>query len=285
MLGLYTLEQVSHEATYSWFEATTESVDVKRTCISRLPLRALLRHVSPSGTRCFWLSDHKGPSSIMPTCEDVESQLNQEFDAIPNFVLIEGLDWIVNNDGEDTVLQFLQRLDQRCRMGNHVVVFVVDPLVFNARFWSRLHSIAPSVPIPPESDVVSETQFDPLRESEDLERTQSVGQERTLVQLVALPRRGFNKTILTKRMLQWKRMGLDVSDLEPALATENMEKAHEIYAEVESQVKVAVDLCRLLDANKEKLSVTEREIMTFKIMQLSSVGEVEHQLEEILATR
>ena len=115
--------------------------------------------------------------------------------------------------------------------------------------------------------------------------TQPKEQERTLVQLVELPRRGFNKTILSKRMLQWKRMGIDISDLEPAMATEDMDKAHGIYSEVESLVKVAVDLCRLVDASRDKLTVTEREIMTFKIMQLSSVSEVEQRLEEILATR
>lgn len=286
MLGLYTLEHVSHDATYSWFEAATETVDVKRICISRLPLRALLRHVSPSGTRCFWLSDHQGPASIPPTCNEVESRLNKEFDAIPSFVLLEGLDWILNNDGVETVLQFLQRLDQRCRSGNHVVVFPVDPLVFSSRFWSRLHSIAPMLQghhgYDETDNIPSVT---PNYEPDLPDTTQPEEQERTLVQLVELPRRGFNKTILSKRMLQWKRMGIDISDLEPAMATEDMDKAHGIYSEVESLVKVAVDLCRLVDASRDKLTVTEREIMTFKIMQLSSVSEVEQRLEEILATR
>ena len=286
MLGLYTLEQVSHDVTYSWFESTTETVDVKRICISRLPLRALLRHVSPTGTRCFWMSDQHGPSSISPTIEDVEAQLNKEFDAIPCFVLLEGLDWIVNNDGEETALQFLQRLDKRCRSDNHVIVFVVDPLVFSAHFWSRLHSIAPLVQLP--SPAAKENIAESVTlavESEPLERIPAFEHERKLVQLVALPRRGFNKTILSKRMLQWKRMGIDVSDLEPAMATLDMDRAHGIYSEVESTVRNVVDLCRLIDANSEKISVTEREIMTFKIMQLSSIREVEHRLEEILATR
>lgn len=80
-------------------------------------------------------------------------------------------------------------------------------------------------------------------------------------------------------------MGIDVSELEPAMATDNMDKAHTIYAGVESMVRLAVDLCRVVETNHDKLSVTEREIMTFQIMQLSSVQDVQHRLEEILASR
>ncbi len=69
------------------------------------------------------------------------------------------------------------------------------------------------------------------------------------------------------------------------MATDNMDKAHTIYAGVESMVRLAVDLCRVVETNHDKLSVTEREIMTFQIMQLSSVQDVQHRLEEILASR
>lgn len=284
--GLFTLEQVSHDAAYSWFESATEVIDVKRICISRLPLRALLRHVSPSGTQCFWLSEHDSPSAIAPRCEDIERVLSHELVNAPSYAIVEGLDWMVNNDGEEAVLQFLQRLDRHCRDGNHAVIFVVDPLVFSSRFWPRLHAIAPSVEPHTLHDVNSSEEQTTVEDHQVQSGTNENSQEdRKLVQLVSLPRRGFNKTILSKRMLQWKRMGIDVSELEPAMATDNMDKAHTIYAGVESMVRLAVDLCRVVETNHDKLSVTEREIMTFQIMQLSSVQDVQHRLEEILASR
>ena len=57
--------------------------------------------------------------------------------------------------------------------------------------------------------------------------------ERVLTHLVSLPLAGFNKTLLAKRMLQWKRMGFDYSAIEPALSMNYMEEVHAVYASVE----------------------------------------------------
>ena len=80
-------------------------------------------------------------------------------------------------------------------------------------------------------------------------------------------------------------MGFDLAMLEPALAMRNMDDAHNLYSSVEHDVSKAIDLMRLLEANKQMLSVTEREVFHYRLMALSNINEVEQELVNLLSTR
>ena len=82
--------------------------------------------------------------------------------------------------------------------------------------------------------------------------------ERVLTHLVSLPLAGFNKTLLAKRMLQWKRMGFDLSAL-PHLSMNDMREVHAVYASVETDIRQAIDGLRLMEHHHGRLSVSERE--------------------------
>jgi hypothetical protein len=99
-----------------------------------------------------------------------------------------------------------------------------------------------------------------------------------LAHLTTLPSLGFNKTQLSKRMLQWKRMGFDVSDLEPALSLHDSNEIHQIYRTVEEKIRTGVELARLLVSKKEKIDVTTFEVTMFRIMQLTGLDEIESML-------
>ena len=109
--------------------------------------------------------------------------------------------------------------------------------------------------------------------------------ERTLVHLVNLPGVGFTHAILARRMLQWKRMGFDLAALEPAMAMVNLDEAYRIYRVVESDIISAIDAVRYMDAQRAKLTVTEREVYNFRLMSLSSVDETIAELERLVSTR
>ena len=100
-----------------------------------------------------------------------------------------------------------------------------------------------------------------------------------LVHLTTLPALGFTTTLLSKRMLQWKRMGFDVSELEPALTSNDSASAHNLYRAVEEKIRKAIDLSRLLESNSESYSVTTYEVTMFRIMQLTGLEEIEAMLE------
>ena len=90
--------------------------------------------------------------------------------------------------------------------------------------------------------------------------------ERVLTHLVSLPLAGFNKTLLAKRMLQWKRMGFDLSALEPALSMNDMQEVHAVYAAVETDIRLAIDGLRLMEHHHGRLSVSEREMFNYRMM-------------------
>ena len=100
-----------------------------------------------------------------------------------------------------------------------------------------------------------------------------------LVALTRLPSVGFTDSLLRKRILQWRRMGLDVSEVEPALTMEG-EQAYALYARVEEKVRRAVDLERHLIQNVESLSATDEATARFRIRQLTGLDELENRLYE-----
>ena len=86
-------------------------------------------------------------------------------------------------------------------------------------------------------------------------------------------------------MLQWKRMGFDLSALEPALSMNDMNEAHGLYAVVERDIKTAIDGLRLLEHERERLTVTERELYNYRLMALNEVPETIEELTALLSSR
>ena len=102
-----------------------------------------------------------------------------------------------------------------------------------------------------------------------------------LVMLTRLPLNGFSKSILTRRILQWRRMGLDVSEVEPALSMQEVNISYELYSIVEEKVRKAVELENYLEANSDSISVSELATARFRIRQLTGLDEIEKWLLEL----
>ena len=86
-------------------------------------------------------------------------------------------------------------------------------------------------------------------------------------------------------MLQWKRMGFDLAALEPAMASNDMAKAHTIYAGVEADIIMAIDAIRLMEQRNQDLTVTERERFNYRFMSLNEVAEGYEELFTVLSSR
>jgi DNA-binding transcriptional MerR regulator len=95
-----------------------------------------------------------------------------------------------------------------------------------------------------------------------------------LVQLTRLPYNGFTNSLLRKRILQWRRMGLDVSEVEPALNATDIEQSYALYAVVEEKVRQAVELDRYITANSGILTASEETSARFRIRQLTGLEEL-----------
>jgi hypothetical protein len=278
LAGIYSMEITNHDDLFSEVERFAEGYQGKKFCISRLPQRTLLRHLSLDEYDCYWLSEQDTPQSIPPSTEAMHQLLNSFIqDEYLGLSVVEGLNWIVQREGIDSVMNLLQRIETLTASSNHTILFPMDALAFDAIDWARIRSIAPAMEQTSPTEVFDLSNTLPALQSESNESSTHKAPQ-ILAHLTTLPSLGFNKTQLSKRMLQWKRMGFDVSDLEPALSLHDSNEIHQIYRTVEEKIRTGVELARLLVSKKEKIDVTTFEVTMFRIMQLTGLDEIESML-------
>ena len=288
MVGLHTLESASPSFTYQALGPLIDAATDEVFCYSRLPARQLLRHVPSNKASMWWISDHESPQSVSPHTSEFITHIGQHASHATELMVVEGLDWLVARSNETEVLSMLQELDKLTRTWEFDLIFPVDALSFTMQFWARLTSLAPKMESENAAHAEGELKIEDTSMAEQsLERVPETdgSPEKMLVHLVNLPRIGFTHTLLAKRMLQWKRMGFDLSTLEPALVMSDVSKSHAIYETVESDIICAIDCIRLIEANREKLTATEREMFNFRLMGISNVREVAQDLETMLSSR
>mgnify|MGYP006240117685 CR=1 FL=1 len=288
MVGLHTLESASPSFTYQVLGPLIDAATDEVLCYSRLPARQLLRHVPSNKASMWWISDHESPQSVAPLTSEFITHIGQHASQATELMVVEGLDWLVARSNETEVLSMLQELDKLTRTWEFDLIFPVDALSFTMQFWARLTSLAPKMEGENPADDKGELGIeDTPMADQPLERVPEPyrSTEKMLVHLVNLPRIGFTHTLLAKRMLQWKRMGFDLSALEPALVMSDVSESHAIYETVESDIICAIDCIRLIEANREKLTATEREMFNFRLMGINNVREAADDLETILSSR
>ena len=281
LTGMYSMEITNHDDLFSEVERLSEGHVGKRFCISRLPQRTLLRHLSLDEYECYWLSEQDTPQSVPPTTQGIHGLLASFIEGEEiGLSVVEGLNWVVQKEGIDSAMNLLQRIEAITANTNHTLLFPMDALAFDAIDWARIRSIAPAIEHskPKETTLSSDLPDAALSDPDEFKRYDETP---WLAHLTTLPSLGFNKNQLSKRMLQWKRMGFDVSELEPALSLRDDPNIHQMYLEVEEKIRTAVELARLLDSQKHKVDVTTFEVTMFRIMQLTGLDEIGTMLHEL----
>ena len=288
MAGMQTLDASRPEDVYLHLDETIEQANHVVHCYSRLPMRQLLRYISTNSAEMWWLSEHDTPRAIPPEPYPVFDHIKASTRDETSLVVLEGIDWLVRRSDETTVLEMLQSLDGLARERGFKVVLAGDSLSLHPTFWSRICSLAPKIPLSPPSSEPDEVDLDvdeafisqaPIAD-DDISQGDTV-----LVHLVNLPQTGFTHAVLARRMLQWKRMGFDLSALEPAMATNDLAKAHGIYTGVERDIIMAIDAIRLMDQRNQDLTVSERERFNYRFMALNEVAVGYEELLTVLSSR
>ena len=98
-----------------------------------------------------------------------------------------------------------------------------------------------------------------------------------LTLLTKLPESTFSIQVLRRRILQWRKMGLEVSELEPALYKQPTE-AYAIYKIVEEKVRKVTEIERLIDAPGNNFDSTKRSTYRFQLRQLTSIDKIEKEI-------
>ena len=244
----------------------------------------------------YWLSERITAGAISPSLEKIAHIITSKLPNDHGLIIVEGLEWLVSLHGEDAVLAFIRRIRDETYKSSWKIIFPINCLVFDSVWLARLRREAP------DTDIFSSIQDDQIEVNEegivkqndsseaikihnfqqmpgeDIELDTREDGSPKLVMLTRLPRNGFSNSILTRRILQWRRMGLDVSEVEPALKIMDDKVAHQLYSSVEEKVRRAVELENHLEARSDNISATEMATARFRIRQLTGLDEIENWL-------
>ena len=293
---LYTAELSDNTALYPWLDKQLEVSQQQVLLFSRQPHKRLLEYIDLAKVESYWLSERITAGAIPPSLEKIAHIITSKLPNDHGLIIVEGLEWLVSLHGEDAVLAFIRRIRDETYKSSWKIIFPINCLVFDSVWLARLRREAPDTdifsPIQDNLIEVNEEGVDKKNESgdvikihnfqqmpgEDIELDTREDGSPKLVMLTRLPRNGFSNSILTRRILQWRRMGLDVSEVEPALKIIDDKVAHQLYSLVEEKVRRAVELENHLEAISDNISATELATARFRIRQLTGLDEIENWL-------
>ena len=250
-----------------------------RVFISRLPQRRLVEHLDITDIECYWLTDRGDEGSLEPSYQKILTLINNRFSNHKGSVFLEGIEWLSSLHGFDELLGFIRTLSDSIHRTYWNLYLSIDKDSFSPIEFNQIIREAPQITIEIEdsiSHIIEDSLItnSPIKEA-DLEVELHQDGSPKLVMLTRLPESGFSKSILQRRVLQWRRMGLDVSEVEASLYSSKTSLMYDTYTMIEEKVRRAVQLDNWISENVEDSQ--ERSIAKFRIRQLTGLEELERR--------
>ena len=255
--------------------------ETRFTLITRIPSRRLLEQLDLNDLDTYWITEQDSKNSVKPDFTSIYKILGQHKDTSnEQIIVIEGLEFICDRIGPDALLSAITRLVDDLSMFNYTCILCLDLLAMPAKIATKLKYALEVLEISNEDVLVTEYKEEHVEPSitpgEHMEYELGKDGNPRLVYLSKLPRLGFSNNILVKRILQWRRMGLDVSEVEPALKYQD-DKAYDLYKSVEEKVRRAVDLDRFINSNSSSINASDLATDIFRLRQLTGLDELERK--------
>jgi hypothetical protein len=278
--NIFSIDYSTQNELLAFADKILENPDYDVKLMSRIPPRRLLEHIDISKIELFWLSERNTEYSMPPNLDSISKEIYLSKSDDECLIIIDGFEWLIDLHGKDKILNFINDISDTLYGSRTRIIFPIDELSFDAVWISRLRKVVRHI----RTDVSSQFQeYDEKKvekqiPSENSERNMEFdlgidGSPRLSI-LSRLPQIGFTPELLVKRILQWRRMGLDVSELEPALNYETNE-SYELYKLVEEKVRRVVELENYLYHNLEEIEASELSTALFRIKQLTGIDELE----------
>ena len=280
----YTLNLVSQDEMLAFVDSTSMKDQGHVLLLSRLPQRRLLEHLDLDKVETYWVTTQEVAGSIQPSLDQIHDLVSSRFDNHEGLAVIEGIEWLISTHGFSDVLKMVMRLKDSLHRKPWTLLLVVAADVLEPVQYSQWQREAPFWEIPKkiEFDLIKEDISDSEEETIPEETKEDEGGDKSLAFLVRIPREGYSKEIVRRRILQWRRMGLDVSSAEPALFQESDDIGFQIYQSVERKVRRAVELDNRLELLLEKGYRSEVTKMRFRIRQLTGFDDIESRIDELI---
>ena len=278
--NIFSIDYSTQNELLAFADKILENPDYDVKLMSRIPPRRLLEHIDISKIELYWLSERNTEYSMPPNLDSISKEIYLSKSDDECLIIIDGFEWLIDLHGKDKILNFINDISDTLYGSRTRIIFPIDELSFDAVWISRMRKVVRHI----RTDVSS--QFQEYDEKEVEQTIPSENSERNmefdlgidgsprLSILSRLPQIGFTPELLVKRILQWRRMGLDVSELEPALNYETNE-SYELYQLVEEKVRRVVELENYLYHNLEEIEASELSTALFRIKQLTGIDELE----------
>ena len=239
-------------AVHDWLGYRLEDSSEKHILISRLPPRRLLERLDLSKVETHWLTENSADGALYPHLEKIDSKIRERIKSDDGTIIFEGLESLIGLHGWDAVMTFIRSLVDALATTSWTLLFPIDPLTIDSKNIAMLTREAPNYTLPENKE-----EFVPIIDSEEISPEIEIEHEHSLevtedgspklVHLVRIPRGGYSRSTLRKRIMSWRRMGLDVSEVEPALYYDDDDRSYALYSLVEEKVRLAVELDRVID--------------------------------------
>jgi hypothetical protein len=247
--------------------------------ISRYPATALVDRLDISKIRCYWLTLSQDTGSLEPSLEKINHLIQSTISESEGSIFVEGIEWLASLHGFDAVHSMIRSLAEKVSMTNWSIYLSISQDSFTQLECSRLYREAPVMVLqeafskPNHEQLVPNDAVTTLHQSV-LEMDLNEDGTPKLVMLTRLPQTGFTKQILQRRILQWRRMGLDTSEIEYTLYSDDETEMYHRYVAVEENVRRATELERYIIAHVQ--DTQEKTIALFRIRQLTGLDELEY---------
>ncbi len=294
------------EAATDWLKYVLAQEDTSLVAVSRLSPRRFNSIVSMEEINYHWMTNKDSPVGIKPSLERVNHLLQEYVQEGTGIIWLEGLEYLISKHGFNPVLTFIRALVDEMSKTDWSLMLPFSSLSMESNEYAKLKREAPNWfpsgileaalsvenvdPIP--QLVVEETPVDEvhvddisivnevLESPPELEFLSSG--DIPLKHLTSIPEAAFTPRTLRERILAWRRMGLDVSSLEPALKYSDITESYQLYLDVENSVKNAVDLDRKIDTIEGMGYSTETFKFRFMIRQLTGLERVSNLIDEMV---
>lgn len=268
------------DLVYENLNRESENSDKKIIVVSRKPQKEIIRYLDIKKSDTYWMTELKVKAGIQPRLEKISSLITDNISNGSGIILIEGIEWLKQLHGEDSLLVMVRRINDQINSKNWSVLFLYNKLAFTTKWNLRFQREAPEIVIHKvdlneEFEEVENNDYVQTPEKDESTEILEDGSPK-LTMLTKLPKSTFTISLLRRRIIQWRKMGLEVSELEPALHKEP-EEAYFVYSVVEEKVRKVVELENLME-NLSNLDASERSIFRFQLRQLTSINEIASKL-------
>jgi len=280
---VYSLNLISQRAMLAHIDKISSRNEGKVVFISRLPHRRLVEHFDLEKVESYWLTKQESNGTIGPELSSFYEKVSDILSNDVDLLIIEGCEWLISIHGFDDFYTMIMDIKDLVYETSKSVLFslaidVLDDI--NLSKWQE-STIEWNLP-----DLIDNSIQESDENRVDIEEAKVSFDEEASISslryLTPITRDGYTKETLRKRILQWRRMGLDVSELDTSLFTLDDDYGFSQYKQVEEKVRRAVDLDNrldLLDSQGWKSDVIK---LRFRIRQLTGFDEVENRINEIM---